>query len=206
MATAPSPAPEAVRRRVLEIASRTLTSGGPGALTVRDVAAAAGCSTMMIYTLFGGKAPLVESVYRDGFERLQASLARVTECDPLERLRRLARAYRDFGLNHRTLYAAMFSRPIASPNLRGNPARLEDASFGTLLEAVRYARDAGALGAAHTPQTVADALWSAVHGGVSLEISGHFSDDAAAADARFDALIDICLTGLREPSFKERKR
>jgi len=174
-------------------------------MTMRKVAAAANCSTMMLYTLFGGKDQLVESVYRDGFERLAAALAPGThEADPLERLRELARAYRRFGLANRTLYAAMFSQPIVTPRLRGTEARRGTQSFETLLNAVRSARDCGALDDSRPSQIVADSLWSAVHGHVSLEISGHFTDDPPAANMRFEALVAMCLTGLSRPSLRER--
>ena len=44
------------------------------ALTVRNVAAAAGCSTTGVYTYFGGKDGLVDAIFVDGFEKFDAAL------------------------------------------------------------------------------------------------------------------------------------
>ena len=195
----------AIRQRVLDSTGELLVRSSPASLTVRAVAAQAGCSTMMIYTLFGGKEPLLEAVYLDAFERLQTALDSCSqESDAIERLRRLAHAYRSFGLANRTLYAAMFSQPIASARLSGTQARRQTQSFALLVEAVRYARDMGALPMRYSLDIVADSLWSVVHGHVSLEVSGHF-DDANASSKRFEALVDVFLTGLSaEPAPKRR--
>jgi AcrR family transcriptional regulator len=197
---------ESPRERVLAVATAQLSRGGAAALNVRDIAERAGCSTMMIYTLFGGKEALLESIYREGFERLGAALAAcASHADPIARLRDLARGYRAFGIANRALYAAMFSRPIASPRLRGKDARSGTLSFVTLVDAVRYARDRGSIDARHEARSTADALWAVVHGHVSLEVSGHFHDDPAASEARFASLVDTYLAGLTPPR-PERKR
>jgi AcrR family transcriptional regulator len=191
------PSVETARQRVLTVATAQLSRGGPEALNLRDIAERAGCSTMMIYTLFGGKGPLLESIYREGFERFGAALAACgSHTDPAVRLRELARGYRAFGLANKSLYAAMFSRPIGSAQLRGKAARRGTTSFATLLEAVRYAREHGAIDLQLNVDTVADALWTLVHGHVSLEVSGHFLDDATISDARFALLVDTFLAGL----------
>ena len=65
---------QAVRRLLLDAASRLLEAEGPDALTVRRIAAAAGCSTTVLYTLFGGKAGVAEGLWREGFERLRQAL------------------------------------------------------------------------------------------------------------------------------------
>jgi AcrR family transcriptional regulator len=183
------------RERILTAAHDLLARDGPAAVGLRDVAAAAGCSTMMIYTLFGGKDGLLEAVYLDGFGRLHGALATVGESEPLARLRGLARAYRSFGLAHPALYAAMFSRPITASRLRGPGVRRETQSFATLQDAVERARAAGRFGDAMSANRLADVLWSAIHGHVALEVSGHLGDDRAASAARFEALLDLLLAG-----------
>ena len=64
----------AVRRALLDAASRLLVEEGPQALSMRRVAAAAGCSTTVLYTLFGGKEGLADALYREGFARLTAAI------------------------------------------------------------------------------------------------------------------------------------
>lgn len=164
---------------------------------MRDVAAAAGCSTMMIYTWFGGKDDLIEAIYFEGFRRLEAAQA-ASACEgaPLERLRALAHGYRSFALAYPALYTAMFSRPMAAHHAQGKRSRTETASFTTLLEAVRDGRDRGAFDAAHSAESIADVFWAAVHGHVSLEVTGHFAESAEVSAARFGLLVDSCLSGM----------
>jgi hypothetical protein len=56
---------------------------------------------------------------------------------------------------------------------------------------VRAAMDAGALRPGD-PQAVAEVLWAAVHGVVSLELAGHFPDPEAGAD-RFRSLASAAI-------------
>jgi AcrR family transcriptional regulator len=185
------------RKRVLDVATELLVRKGPAELTVRDVATAAHCSTMMIYTWFGGKDELIEAVYRDGFARLEAALGEcAAERDPIAHVRALAHAYRRFGLRQPVLYAAMFSRPMAPEHVQGRHSRRETASFTTLLDAVRAALERGAVASSHGAETIADVLWAAVHGHVSLEVTGHFAEDSEASGVRFALLVDACLSGM----------
>jgi AcrR family transcriptional regulator len=190
-----------IRERILTIASASFARHGPEGLRLREIAAAADCSTMIIYSTFGGKDGLIAAIYRSGFERLEASLAANNgEPDPIERLRSLADAYRAFGLADRSLYAAMFSRPMAARHLGGKRTRADAPSFNVLVDAVRYALERGAIALDRQPparaETVADAVWSVVHGHVSLEITGHFAETGAAANDRYALLVETLLRGL----------
>src|SRR5881628_2840728 len=90
---------DALRRALLDTASRLLVKEGPQALTMRRVAAAAGCSTTVLYTTFGSKNGIAEALYREGFARFGRKLAIVQrEMDPLARLIALGEAYRDNAL------------------------------------------------------------------------------------------------------------
>ena len=57
-------------QRILEAASELLSEEGASALSVRRIATAAGCSTMGLYSRFGGKDGVVDELYVEGFERL----------------------------------------------------------------------------------------------------------------------------------------
>ena len=77
-----------------------------------------------------------------------------------------------------------------------SPESLEQAerSFGQLVERVEDAASAGLL-RADEPVDVAQQLWNALHGGVSLEIAGvTFSTDP---ERTFAAMLDTMLDGLR---------
>ena len=136
---------EALRRTLLDAASRLLLAEGPGALTMRRVAGAVGCSTTVLYTMFGGKEGLADALYREGFERLRRRLEAVAGDDPLGRLAALGHAYRANALAERAYYGVMFQQAI--PGFRPSAASLAaaGASLEVLARAVRAAMDAGAL-------------------------------------------------------------
>jgi AcrR family transcriptional regulator len=196
---------EALRRALLDGASGLLVAEGPGALTMRRVAGVVGCSTTVLYTMFGSKEGLADALYREGFERLRARMEAMPDGgDPLVRLGELARAYRDNALAQRAYYGVMFQRAI--PRFEPSPASL--ATAGASLEAldlaVRAAMDAGVLRPGD-PRAVAEVLWAAVHGTVSLELAGHFPDPAVAAD-RFQTLTSAAiLPFLADPPTPRRR-
>lgn len=196
---------EALRRTLLDAASALLLAEGPGALTMRRVAGAVGCSTTVLYTMFGGKEGLADALYREGFERLRRRLeATDGALDPLGRLRALAHAYRDNALAERGYYGVMFQQAI--PGFRPSSASLAvaGASLDVLTRAVGAAMEAEVL-APGDPQAVAEVLWAAVHGAVSLELAGHLPDPDIALD-RFRTLASAAvLPFLPEPPTRGRR-
>jgi AcrR family transcriptional regulator len=196
---------EALRRVLLDAAGRLLVEEGPGALTMRRVAGAVGCSTTVLYTLFGGKEGLADALYREGFERLRHRLEEVPgRGRPLARLGALAGAYRDNALAERPYYGVMFQQAI--PRFHPSPASLAAAraSLEVLERAVAAAMDAGEL-VRDDPRTVADVLWAAVHGAVSLELAGHFPSPEVAAE-RFHTLASAAATPFIPHSPTPRRR
>ncbi|MHB8342404.1 MAG: TetR/AcrR family transcriptional regulator [Mycobacteriales bacterium] len=176
-----------LRRTLLDTASRLLTTEGPQALTMRRLAGAAGCSTTVLYTAFGSKDGIVEALYREGFARFARRLAAVPASpDPLHRLTELARAYRDNALAQRTYYGVMFAGAVPGFTPSSDARTEADATLQVLTDQVGACIDARvfASGDAHA---MAEVLWAAAHGAVSLELGGYFSD-AQAARRCFDTL------------------
>ena len=195
---------EALRRVLLEAAGGLLLAEGAGALTMRRVAGAVGCSTTVLYTMFGGKEGLADALYREGFERLRRRLEAVPGGDPLARLGALADAYRDNALAGRAFYGVMFQRAIPGFVPSAASLAVAGASLEVLARAVRAAMDAGVLRDGD-PRAVAEVLWAAVHGAVSLELAGHFPDPAVAAD-RFHTLASAAvLPFLPDPPTPRRR-
>lgn len=189
----------ALRSNLLDVAGALLAAEGSDALTMRRVAEAGGCSTTVLYRLFGGKHGLVQGLYREGFTRLRSRLeARPSVADTRQRLGDLALAYRAHALAEPAYYTVMFGRPVAEfePS-EADVAHARD-SLQVLVDAVADAQAAGQV-AGTDAQHVAEVLWAAAHGAVSLELAGHlrgddatrtFTDLTAAAAARF-ALGDV---------------
>jgi AcrR family transcriptional regulator len=175
------------RREVLEVAARILAEDGPHGLSLRRVAAAAGASTQIVYTLFGGKPGLADALYTEGFQRLGAAMDRALAGaaqpgDP-ERLLVLGRAYRSFAAAEPAFFSVMFGRSI--PGFTARPATraaCRALTFGRVVEATRECVQAGALVAAD-PEELARACWAVTHGVAALEAAGLLGADNADADA-----------------------
>ncbi|AQZ64695.1 Transcriptional regulator, TetR family [[Actinomadura] parvosata subsp. kistnae] len=168
-----------VRAAVLDAAKRLLVSEGPAALTVRRISGEVGCSTKVIYTLFGGKDGLGEALWLEGFARFERWLLAVPPSDdPFERLHAGLMAYREYALSEPDYYRVMFQGAL--PGLKPGPEAVEAAkrTFELLLRDVVDCLDAGLLRGAEARE-IADVLWMAVHGAVGLEISGFFDRDVA---------------------------
>lgn len=184
----------ALRSNLLDVAGELLAAEGSDALTMRRVAEAGGCSTTVLYRLFGGKHGLVQGLYREGFTRLRDRLAALpSAADAGQRLGGLALAYRDQALSEPAYYTVMFGRPVAEFEPSEEDVAHARASLQVLVDAVADAQAAGRV-TAGDPQQVAEVLWAAAHGAVSLELAGHlggddatrtFVDLTAAAAARF---------------------
>jgi AcrR family transcriptional regulator len=170
--SAEAPLPEDLRERLVAAGLRVLDEHGPAELTVRRIADLAESSTMGVYTKFGGRAGVLEAVYRRGFELLRATLAAVPEAaDPIRHLLDLALAYRRFALANPALYAFMFEQPV--PDYEPSPAlRAEalDTTFELLVVTVRRAVARQALPAVD-PVHTSVLVWCVAHGMVSLELT-----------------------------------
>lgn len=195
---------ETLRRAILDTASHLLAEEGPQALTMRRVAAAAGCSTTVLYTAFGSKDGLADALYREGFERLGQRLAAAASAvedpdDPRAVAVALARAYRAAALADRNYYGVMFGQVIPGFVPSAESLAVGNATLAVLAEAVREGMAAGFL-LPGDAQAVAEVLWAAAHGVVSLELAGHFPD-AETAEARYRTLTRAALAAfLADPA------
>jgi AcrR family transcriptional regulator len=176
----------AQRHVVLDAASSILQTEGPDALTMRRIAGEVGCSTSVLYTMFGGKAGVAEALWLEGFERLRVELAAVEEEDPLSRLAAMGRAYRANALANPAYYTVMFARPI--PGFEPSPQAYSESlrPLQLVVDAVANCVAAGVfrrVDAAH----VARVLWAAAHGAVSLELAGY--EGAVDAESSFEDLL-----------------
>src|SRR4051812_46804050 len=133
-------APISLHDRLLEAAIGILSREGGAALTVRRVAAAAGCSTIGVYTHFDGKAGLLDAVVKDGFEALDGAVAVVDSLPGgVARLRAGAHAYRNWALANPTRYRVMFDAYVPDLALGADAAARGGASFAAHRARVAYA-------------------------------------------------------------------
>jgi AcrR family transcriptional regulator len=164
------------RRAVLESAARLLAEEGPHGLSLRRIAAEAGGSTQLVYTLFGGKPGLADALYEEGFSRLAAACkAALAECPPPgdpERLMAVGRAYRAFAQHEPAFFAVMFGRAIPDfTPTRSTSGRCRASTFGSLVAEVQACLDEGTL-VATSAEELARLCWVTVHGLSALESAG----------------------------------
>ncbi len=156
------------------MAARLLAEKGPQALSARQLAAAAGTSTMAVYTHFGGMSGLVREIVHEGFARLQRHMTQVGHTDdPVADMATLGRAYRHNAQANPHLYAVMFG----ASSLGGFSLSEQDRHHGryTLVNVVECASRCIATGRFRqaNAELVAHQMWNATHGLVTLELGGY---------------------------------
>ena len=166
---------QALHRGILDDASNLLIREGPAALSMRRIAKLVGCSTTVLYTLFGSKQGLVEQLYLRGFEMLRQGLEAVPHVGIAhDYVYALCHAYRQFALGNSIYYAIMFSNPIPeyTPSEASRELSLEN--FQLLVQAVQDCivpdHSAG-----DEAWEIARIIWAILHGHVSLELGGYFN-------------------------------
>ena len=181
-------------QRILEAASELLSKEGASALSVRRIAAAAGCSTMGLYSRFGGKDGVVDELYAEGFERLVEAMRQnpITD-DPLADLRQGANCYRDTALANATHYMVMFGGAVPGFVPSDASHELAHQAFDRLVAKVARCTDAGLLEG--SPDHVAEVLWGSIHGLVMLELVG-INPLMSEPAARFERALDALFRGM----------
>ncbi|MGH9133038.1 MAG: TetR/AcrR family transcriptional regulator [Ilumatobacteraceae bacterium] len=188
------------RDEILLAALGILRRDGAAALTVRNIAAAAGCSTTGVYTYFGGKDGLVDAIFADGFERFDAAIdaAAAGAGDPMARLHATGEAYRAWALANPTQYQVMFTRAV--PDFYASEAALARAlrSFEALVARVAAAAESGGI-VDDDPVEMALHLWATVHGYVMLELMQMQPPPAPSGPDAYTAGLTRLIRGLTTP-------
>lgn len=173
-----------LREEILRAAEGLLAeSGTEEALTVRAVAERAGVSTPSVYLHFADKEALVEAVCLRVWDELGRLVAESAGGDPFLALGRCARAYARFALAHPVQYRVLMMRPSSAEGVPPAAA----ACFGHMVAVVTACVRAGVLRG--DPETVTLALWSAVHGCVSLLIAQPAFPWPSDTEALIDAVV-----------------
>jgi len=159
-----------MRSVLLACALEILRTKGAGAMTVRSVANAAGCSTTGVYTWFGGKTGLVEAIFIDGFQHFGEAIRAATPDGSDDKpLAGMALAYRFWALAHPTQYMVMFGGAVPDYVPSEHAHAIATATFDDLVAATRSSMEV--LDLDGTARDVAHHLWAGIHGYVSLELA-----------------------------------
>ena len=187
-----------LRRLILDHARHLLVADGYEALSMRKIAGSVGCSATSIYLHFDNKDALTHALISEGMDRLHAALeaAEAGLSAPRARLDALSHAYVRFGLANPEYYEVMFQlrpeRMARYPAEAYRRARRNVERFEAALEA--GAAD-GTLAVA-APESAYAALWTALHGLVSLTLARRIDVKTEGAAFR-DAAIAQALAPFR---------
>lgn len=177
---------------LVDAALALLEESGIASLTVRAVASRAGVAPMGVYSRFGSKDGLLEALFVHGFTGLETAIEPQPSPSPMNRLRTGCMGYREFAINNPQMYHLMFEQMMLlelSPEAQDAAKR----TFTLLIDRVQEAMNSGDLTAGNSVE-VAQQLWSAMHGAVSLEIAGvHFAQDRRG---NYASMIESLLVGL----------
>lgn len=156
---------------IVQAAVHLLAEGGPQALRVRDIAESAGCTTMTVYSRFGGKDGVVDAIFADGYQRFTETL-KAEASGPVAGLAvRMGLAYRKWALANPGSYQVMFTEAVPGFSPTAESAAVAFGAFQVLIDVVETHQIEGDIRAGNTID-IAWALWSLAHGFVMLELSG----------------------------------
>ncbi|MET9499253.1 TetR/AcrR family transcriptional regulator [Streptomyces sp. NPDC006552] len=161
-----------LRDRLIDTGVALVDAQGAAALSLREIARAAGVSHGAPRRYFPTHLELLSAIARRGFADLGARVAQAGQGsgsdapqDPRARLAALARVYLDFAAHHRGMYELMFRHDLLESGTLG----LRETSlplFGMLTELVAAVRPEA------EPALAAGALWANLHGVAQLWVWG----------------------------------
>jgi AcrR family transcriptional regulator len=168
---------------ILDAARRLAEAEGWDAVTTRRLAALIDYSQPVLYSHFKGKAEIMAAVATRGFEELATRLVAATAIATgrPDLLRNACAAYLDFARSRPVVYEAMFVLPTTLPFASEETPTALRTAFATLVSALGPDRQ--------RPDTLAEVLWSALHGMVVLERSGRIP--AADSEVRLNMLVEM---------------
>lgn len=192
-----------VREKILDAARELFVECGYEGVSMRKVAERIEYSPTTIYLYFADKEALFRDLCSTDFLKLATSFQSVTLIqDPVERIRACGQVYTQFAIEHPNHYRLMFMTPHPLDpseeelNRKGNPN--EDA-YEFFLQIVLSAIDAEVFRPQYKdPHLLAQTLWAAVHGVVSLEIAQGCETwiGWVPIQERVEAMLDGILRGL----------
>ncbi len=193
---------------IKRIARRQLADGGPGALSLREIAKEMGLVSSAVYRYVPSRDALLTGLIADAYDRLgtaaEAADAALARDDLAGRWRALAGSLRDWAMAHPTDYTLVYGPPVAGyeapPETYAPAQRWVEIMIDILARGARRGSVPDApqdpafrarlleLSARRSPDTPAGSIaaglraWTQLHGLVALEIHGQtaFVLDAAA--------------------------
>ena len=199
-----------MRDDVKQVALAQLVEGGAQAISLNAIAKELSVSGSALYRYFANRDELLTALVIDAYSDLRDALARdaaVSEgaATPEDRIRGLARAYRQWALAQPHRYELLFKAPLPGYNAHAEPLSNAARSLMGIVLSILAGRQGSQERPAHlTNDEVLTArsggtddfqqavrVWSRLHGLVSLEAGGAYSAMHIDADALFEHEVQV---------------
>jgi AcrR family transcriptional regulator len=181
----------ATRRALLDAAGALLDTGGPEAVTLREVGARAGVSRSAPYRHFADKESLLTVLATEAWSDVGDALERLaarSDAAPEKALRQALLSLVTIGRTRPHLYPLMFTTPVGDPTAAVRAAARAQDLFVDIV--------AGVVGP-HQATRYGGLLLTSAHGIAGLELSGHLPWDKWHSSA--EDLVEL-LIGLLPPA------
>jgi AcrR family transcriptional regulator len=166
------------------------------AVSLRRIGASLGVTAPALYAHVTDKRDLLRGVAEYELTELMSRFQRITDPDPVVRLRRFSRVYIDYAVENRELFKTIFLFPpdlaIGAPT--GEELPLATQAFDLPMLAIDEAITTRVFKPID-PVMASLVLWTATHGCAEVLLMG-FGFDDAGRDALIDAVLDNVIAGL----------
>ena len=188
------------RGEILAAAERIFVEFGYEGATIRKIAEEVGLSSTALYMHFADKGEILQEICRVAFEELIASTENLASEDrpPEVRLRGMIDAYVDFGFANPNAYRLIYlTRPVEARD--GAQTLAQELGYNVFVAFEDVVAQTVASGRmSGEPRAIAQSIWAAAHGVVSLIITKTYfpwADRQLVVDTTLDAVF----TGLLKP-------
>ena len=201
-----------LRRKILDTARDLFLSEGHESVSMRKIAQKIEYSPTAIYLHFKDKEALFQELCHHDFLRLAQAFGQIAEIkDPVDRIRRIGRAYLDFSLEFPNHYRMMFMTPHPVPPPsdameKGNP---EEDAYAALKTTVEAAIKAGRFRTEmKDAELIAQTLWAGIHGVASLQIAKHNDHwvEWRSITQRAEMMMGSMLFGMLKPNGNGKRK
>jgi AcrR family transcriptional regulator len=196
-------------------ALRQIAAAGPQSLSLNAIAKELGMSGPALYRYFAGRDDLLTELVSDGYndlaDEIEAASEACAHAEPADRIRSLARAYREWALAQPHRYLLLFGTPVPGYEAPAHTVAAATRTLSAFLEPIA-ALAPGSRAPALEEQFAAGLAdrnpehpwsgpvlrlgvsgWTRMHGVVSLEVEGHFApmgfDPGLLFEAEVESLI-----------------
>jgi AcrR family transcriptional regulator len=167
-----------IRKAILDASMKLFVEQGFENVSIRKIADLIEYSPTTVYLYFKDKNEILFNLHEMGFQKMAEYTADLWSIkNPLVRLHKMGEYYIQFGLENPAYYELMFILKAPMEALQGMDANCEwksgDQALGKLKEAIQESMDKKLIEKGDV-DAISMAIWSMVHGMVSLAIRDRF--------------------------------